>query len=490
VTAAHCCEPVKNHNNWAQILKTVANEYSQFTTTGDEVNRIPDRMIIHEGFDTKTLDFDICLLHFEQSFELEKDDRIDLACLANKGVEPVDGKRCYVAGWGAVGEGEAQSPILQELSVNIIDREVCNSDEIYRGGIQPSMFCCGRLEGGFDSCQGDSGGPLICVDNGEPVLTGIVSWGFGCARKGFPGVYAHVSKLADWIHTKTFGTTAPVESTSISLGQMILLPTDLQCEKPLTRTGEKLEINKIVGGAQANRGAWRWIVKFSRIGCGGSILNSNWIVTAAHCCHAVKDFPNTLDLLSFTVNEFDTQTFEGVEKTFKPAEFIIHENYDHRTIDNDICLIRTSEKINLENPDIDPVCISTREPPVGRKCFVAGWGAVKESGQGATVLQEIQAAILDHEICNGPDAYDGQINRDTMMCAGTMSGGFDSCQGDSGGPLVCVSPGREPVLQGIVSWGFGCARPNAPGRDPNSQYGIAKNFVKLTFFRFFYKCFF
>ena len=89
-----------------------------------------------------------------------------------KGAEPADGTRCYVAGWGAVGEGEKQSPILQELSVNIIDREVCNSDEIYRGAIKPSMFCCGRLEGGFDSCQGDSGGPLICVDNGEPVLTG------------------------------------------------------------------------------------------------------------------------------------------------------------------------------------------------------------------------------------------------------------------------------------------------------------------------------
>ena len=49
------------------------------------MNRIPDRMIIHEGFDAKTLDFDVCLLHFEQSFELEKDQRIDLACLANKG---------------------------------------------------------------------------------------------------------------------------------------------------------------------------------------------------------------------------------------------------------------------------------------------------------------------------------------------------------------------------------------------------------------------
>lgn len=60
---------------------------------------------------------------------------------------------------------------------------------MYRGSITENMFCCGRLEGGFDSCQGDSGGPLICVDNGEPVLTGVVSWGFGCARPNFPGLF-------------------------------------------------------------------------------------------------------------------------------------------------------------------------------------------------------------------------------------------------------------------------------------------------------------
>ena len=59
-----------------------------------------------------------------------------------------------------------------------------------------------------------------------------------------------MSKLADWIHTKTFGTTAPVESSEVALSSMVLLPTDLHCEKPLTRTGEKLEINKIVGGAE------------------------------------------------------------------------------------------------------------------------------------------------------------------------------------------------------------------------------------------------
>ena len=65
--------------------------------------------------------------------------------------------------------------------------------------ITSSMICAGHPDGGVDSCQEDSGGPFICTNNGKAVLTGVVSFGYGCGDPKFPGVYARQTAVLDWV---------------------------------------------------------------------------------------------------------------------------------------------------------------------------------------------------------------------------------------------------------------------------------------------------
>ena len=114
-----------------------------------------------------------------------------------------------VAGWGTMSSGGASSPEAMEVDVPVVQNENCNVD--YSGQIDDTMICAGdTVNGGEDACQGDSGGPLFGIDaNGNYVLTGIVSWGIGCADADFPGVYARVSYAREWICGIKSGVACP-----------------------------------------------------------------------------------------------------------------------------------------------------------------------------------------------------------------------------------------------------------------------------------------
>nr|XP_028569360.1 transmembrane protease serine 9 isoform X16 [Podarcis muralis] len=87
---------------------------------------------------------------------------------------------------------------LQKAAVNLIAEQDCR--RFYPVQISSRMVCAGFPQGSVDSCSGDAGGPLACKEaSGRWFLAGITSWGYGCARPYFPGVYARVTAVRGWI---------------------------------------------------------------------------------------------------------------------------------------------------------------------------------------------------------------------------------------------------------------------------------------------------
>lgn len=100
------------------------------------------------------------------------------------------------AGWGNLGDGTYPT-VARWVELPFVDDETCA--DVYADAFDDeSMVCAGDLaNGGVDSCDGDSGGPLMAPDGDDQVLVGIVSWGYGCAEPGIPGVYAEVADFND-----------------------------------------------------------------------------------------------------------------------------------------------------------------------------------------------------------------------------------------------------------------------------------------------------
>uniref|UniRef100_A0A671NPC7 Transmembrane serine protease 5 n=1 Tax=Sinocyclocheilus anshuiensis TaxID=1608454 RepID=A0A671NPC7_9TELE len=135
---------------------------------------------------------------------------------------------------------------------------------------------------------------------------------------------------------------------------------------------------------------------------------------------------------------------------------IYNKNYNHRTHDNDIALVKLRTLLNFSDT-IRPVCLPKYDCdlPGGTQCWISGWGYTQPDDGTAPV------PLISTKKCNSSCMYNGEITP-RMLCAGYTEGKVDACQGDSGGPLVCQD---ENVwrLVGVVSWGTGCAEPNHPG---------------------------
>jgi len=194
ITAGHCCD-----GQSASSLSVTVGEYDRRHDDGTEVDIKVDKVVPNENYSPWELTNDICLLYLAEAAEFN--DAVGAIGLPESMQEYDEGTDCTVIGWGTTEQGSL-SQILQKVVVPVVSDETCNADYNPEGmEVADSMICAGLDEGGKDSCQGDSGGAFMCHASGAPhELSGIVSWGIGCAEPGYPGVYTQTSYFIDWIN--------------------------------------------------------------------------------------------------------------------------------------------------------------------------------------------------------------------------------------------------------------------------------------------------
>lgn len=197
VTAAHCCD---GGGPASEMGVEVGNWHLH--SKDPEQKSIGVKMLhMHEDYDSWTVANDICVLDLAEEADLNSE-VISTIELPSDMEEYEAGTDCLCTGWGATTHNGNTSELLQKVTVPVVSdvdcREAYGKNIFDDEKILDSMICAGFMEeGGKDSCQGDSGGPLMCGENLQ--LTGIVSWGHGCAEPGYPGVYTQTSYYIPWL---------------------------------------------------------------------------------------------------------------------------------------------------------------------------------------------------------------------------------------------------------------------------------------------------
>uniref|UniRef100_A0A146KWK6 Phenoloxidase-activating factor 2 n=2 Tax=Lygus hesperus TaxID=30085 RepID=A0A146KWK6_LYGHE len=194
LTAAHC---VAHMSAWdvARLTVHLGDHNIKSTQETRHLVKKVKRVVRHRGFDSTTLYNDIAILTLESPVTFSK--QIRAICLPTSGATYA-GKIATVIGWGSLSESGPQPSILQEVNIPVWTNRECRGKygPAAPGGIVEHFLCAG--EDRRDSCSGDSGGPLM-VNDGKWTQIGIVSWGIGCGKGQYPGVYTRVTAFLPWI---------------------------------------------------------------------------------------------------------------------------------------------------------------------------------------------------------------------------------------------------------------------------------------------------
>ncbi|KAK7909543.1 hypothetical protein WMY93_014227 [Mugilogobius chulae] len=448
LTAAHC------HKQKLTQLTTVSLGISSL----NEINVERGVIQVELHPDYQGTGNDIALL--KMSSPVNYTSYIQPVCLAQTNSWLDHGQSSWVAGWGRLAEGGTGSVTLQEVCLPVVELPVCNTNYYPTLLLYQNVMCAGYEEGGKGTCQGDSGGPLVVKQGPVWVQAGIVSAGAGCAQPQRPGILTDVSKFHNWIQSVVGSKQSRATMDRHQIQSLLLVLTPFLLKGCQAQACGRASLNlRIVGGVNASPGNWPWQVYLvmtgsdgSRIACSGSLINQQWILTAAHC--------HTQRLTALTRVFLGTSSLNEINVERGVIQVALHPDY--QGTGNDIALLKMSSPVTYTRY-IQPVCLAQANSWLdhGQSSWVAGWGRLAEDGPGSIPLQEVCLPVVALHVCNS-NYFPSLLVYQNVMCAGFEEGGKGICQGDSGGPLV-VKQGPVWVQAGIVSAGAGCARPEKPG---------------------------
>lgn len=243
-------------------------------------------------------------------------------------------------------------------------------------------------------------------------------------------------------------------------------------ESHVCRCGEwndELE-SRIVGGVKMNPHRYPWLavlLKNRRFHCGGSIINSQYVLTAGHCVFdddsrqmlPPETFIAVLGVYDRENEKESSRKYHNVDDIKVPALF--HGDPLHDI--HDVALLKLDRKVQYSSA-IKPVCLPTSRTfkYVGKYGIISGWGTLSFKGPLSQYPLEAAVRVISNEKCMPTRIVGSHFAENTkaMFCAYNVN--TDACQGDSGGPMI-IQDGTKITQIGIISWGIECALKDHPG---------------------------